>query len=82
MILSSTTKREHVRYVFLHNNILQDTFKDMETYVLMAEASASGHKSKQEISTINNDLNLIKDEVMSTLTDKIPYIEALRWRRM
>ena len=38
-------------------------------------AEASGHTNKQEILKINDDLNLIKNEVMNTLTDNIPYIE-------
>ena len=38
-------------------------------------AEASGYTSKQEITKINNDLNLIKNEVMNELTDNIPYIE-------
>ena len=41
--------------------------------MLMAEASR--YTNKQEITKINNDLNLIKNEVMNTLTDNIPYIE-------
>ena len=45
----------------------------MKTYILMAEAS--GYTNEQEITKINNDLNLIKNEVMNTLTDNIPYIE-------
>ena len=36
---------------------------------------AFGYKSKQELIKINDDLNLIKYEVMNTLTDNIPYIE-------
>ena len=36
---------------------------------------AFGYKSKQDLITINDDLNLIKNEVMNTLTDNIPYIE-------
>ena len=39
-------------------------------------AEASRYKNKQEITKINNDLNLIKNEVMNTLTDNIPYIES------
>ena len=38
-------------------------------------AEASGHTNKQEIIEINDDLNLIKNEVMNTLADNIPYIE-------
>ena len=38
-------------------------------------AEASGYTNKQEITKINNDLNLIKYKVMNTLTDNIPYIE-------
>ena len=38
-------------------------------------AEASGYTKKQEMTKINNDLNLIKDKVMNTLTDNIPYIE-------
>ena len=38
-------------------------------------AEASGHTNKQDILKIDNDLNLIKNEVMNTLTDNIPYIE-------
>ena len=45
----------------------------MRTYILMAEAS--GYTNKQEIIKINNDLNLIKNEAMNTLTDNIPYTE-------
>ena len=45
----------------------------MKTYIFMAEAS--GYTNEQEITKINNDLNVIKNEVMNTLTDNIPYIE-------
>ena len=38
-------------------------------------AEASGCKNKQEMTKINDDLSLIKYEVMNTLTDNIPYIE-------
>ena len=38
-------------------------------------AEASGYTSKQEKTKINNDLKLIKDEVISTLADNILYIE-------
>ena len=38
-------------------------------------AEASGYTNKQEITKINNDLNLIKYKVMNTLTDNVPYIE-------
>ena len=38
-------------------------------------AETSGYTNKQEILKINNDLNLIKNEGMNTLTDNIPYIE-------
>ena len=38
-------------------------------------ADASGYTNKQEITKISNDLNLIKNEVMNTLTDNIPYFE-------
>ena len=38
-------------------------------------AESSGYTNKQEITKINNDLNLIKYKVMNTLTDNIPYIE-------
>ena len=38
-------------------------------------AEASGHNNKQELTKINNDLNLIKYDVMNTLTDNMPYIE-------
>ena len=38
-------------------------------------AEASGYTSKQEMTKINNDLNLIKNEIMNELTDIIPYIE-------
>ena len=38
-------------------------------------SEASGYTNKQDITKINNDLNLIKYKVMSTLTDNIPYIE-------
>ena len=60
--------------VFYKKNILhKKTFQEMRTYILMAEAS--GYTNKQEIIRISNDLNLIKNEVMNTLTDNIPYIE-------
>ena len=36
---------------------------------------AFGYKSKQDLIKINDDLNLIKNEVMNTLTDNVPYIE-------
>ena len=36
---------------------------------------AFGYKSKQDLIKINDDLNLIKNEVMNTLTENIPYIE-------
>ena len=36
---------------------------------------AFGYKSKQDLIKIKDDLNLIKNEVMNTLTDNIPYIE-------
>ena len=52
---------------------MQTTFKELRTYIWMAEAS--GYTDKQELTKINNDLNLIKNEVMNTLTDNIPYIE-------
>ena len=35
---------------------------------------AFGYKSKQELIKINNDLNLVKNEVMDALTG-VPYIE-------
>ena len=38
-------------------------------------AEASGYTNKQEITKINNDLNLIKYKVMNTLTGNIPCIE-------
>ena len=38
-------------------------------------AEVSGYTNKQELAKINNGLNLIKNEVMNTLTDNIPYIE-------
>ena len=38
-------------------------------------AEASGYTNEQEMSKINNDLNLIQTEVMNTLTDNIPFIE-------
>ena len=38
-------------------------------------AEASGYTCKQEITKINNDLDLIKYKVMNTLTDNIPDIE-------
>ena len=38
-------------------------------------SEAFGYKSKQELIKINDDLNLVKNEVMNTLTDNIPYIE-------
>ena len=38
-------------------------------------AEASGYTNEQEITKINHDLNLMKNEVMNTLTDNIPYIE-------
>ena len=34
------------------------TFKELRTYILMAEAS--GYTNKQETTKINSDLNLIK----------------------
>ena len=43
-------------------------------------AEASGHTNKQEMIQVNNDLNLIKNEVMNTLTDNIPYIENCMMR--
>ena len=39
-------------------------------------AEASGYTCKQEITKINNDLDLIKYKVMNTLTDNIPDIES------
>ena len=38
-------------------------------------SEAFGYKSKHELIKVNDDLNLIKNEVMNTLTDNIPYIE-------
>ena len=38
-------------------------------------AEASRYTNKQETTKITKDLNLIKNEVMNTLTDNIPYIE-------
>ena len=38
-------------------------------------SEAFGYKSKQELVKINDDPNLVKNEVMNTLTDNIPYIE-------
>ena len=38
-------------------------------------SEAFGYKSKQELIKINDDLNLVKNGVMNTLTDFIPYIE-------
>ena len=77
MRLSLTTKREHIRHCILQKkkkkHILHKTFQEMRTYILMAEAS--GYTNEQEITKINNDLNWIKNEVMNTLTDNIPYIE-------
>ena len=74
MRLSLTTKREHIRYCILQKPyVTKKTFKELRTYILMAEAS--GYTNEQEITKINNDLNLIKHEVMNTLTDSIPYIE-------
>ena len=35
---------------------------------------AFGYKSKQELTKINDDLNLVKNEVMDALTG-VPYIE-------
>ena len=35
-------------------------------------AEAPGYTNEQEITKINNDLNLMKNEVMNTLTDNIP----------
>ena len=52
--------------------ILQKTFKDLRIYILMPEAF--GYKSKQELIKINDDLNLVKNEVMDALTG-VPYIE-------
>ena len=37
-------------------------------------AAASGHRSKQEITKIHTDLNLIKNEDLDALTG-VPYIE-------
>ena len=74
MRLNLTTKREHVRDCILQKTYFtKKTFKELRTYILMA--AASGYTNKQEITKINNDLNLIKNEVMNTLTDNIPYIE-------
>ena len=39
-------------------------------------SEASGYTNKQEITKINNDLNLIKYKVMNTLTDNI--VENIR----
>ena len=50
------------------------TFKELRTYILMAEAS--GYTNQQEIVKTNNDLDLIKFKVTNTLTDNIPYIET------
>ena len=61
------------RYCILQNHISQNSFKELRTYILMTEAF--GYKSKQDLIKINDDLNLIKNEVMNTLTDNIPYIE-------
>ena len=72
MRLNLTTK-SRLDIVLYENHILQNTFKDMKTYILMAEAS--GYTNEQEMTKINNDLNLIKNEVMNTLTDNISYIE-------
>ena len=38
-------------------------------------AEASGYTNEQEITKINFHLNWIKNEVLNTLTDNIPYIE-------
>ena len=38
-------------------------------------AEASGYTNKQELTQINNDLNLINYEVMNTLTDSMPFID-------
>ena len=40
-------------------------------------AEASGYTNNQEITKIKIDLNLIKDKVMNTLTDNIPYIDCI-----
>ena len=44
----------------------------MRVYILMSEAF--GYKSKQELIKVNDDLNLIKNEVMDALTG-VPYVE-------
>ena len=41
----------------------------------MLMAKASIYTNKQEITKINNDLNLVKTDVMNTLTDNMSYIE-------
>ena len=44
----------------------------MRTCILLAEAS--GCTKKQELTTRNNDLNLVQNEVMDALTG-VPFIE-------
>ena len=74
MRLSLTTKRERIRHCILAKTIFYiKQFKELRTYISMAEAS--GYTCKQEITKINNDLDLIKYKVMNTLTDNIPDIE-------
>ena len=43
------------------------------TYILMAETFED--KYKQELTKINENLNLLKYDVMNVLTDNIPHIE-------
>ena len=73
MYSSLMTKREHIINCILQRPYFTKTFKELRTYKLMAKAS--GHINKQEITKIKNDLSLIKNEVLNTLTDNIPYIE-------
>ena len=42
----------------------------MTTSIYIYMAKASGQKSKQEVTEINNGLNLIKNEVLDALTRK------------
>ena len=60
--------------VVYKNHISQNTFTDMETDILMAEAT--GHKSEQETIKIHNDMNLKKNGVLDALTG-VPYIENI-----
>ena len=40
----------------------------------MAEA---GHNRQQQIAKINSEQNLLKNDVMNTLTENIPYVETV-----